>query len=55
MNTSSADVLQALIAEGNLDLRPVYMALGDVLVRDVRGLHRGTPVRTYERFLRLAS
>ena len=35
---------QALIAAGNLDLQPVYMTLGDVLVRDVRGLHRGTPV-----------
>jgi hypothetical protein len=26
-----------------LRLEPQYMALGDVLVRDVRGLHRGTP------------
>ena len=35
---------QALIAEGNFDLHPAYMELGDVLIRDVRGLHRGTPV-----------
>jgi ectoine hydroxylase-related dioxygenase (phytanoyl-CoA dioxygenase family) len=29
-------------------LEPVPMQLGDVMVRDVRGLHRGTPNRTRE-------
>jgi len=29
-------------------LQPVYMRLGDVLLRDVRGLHRGTPNHSAE-------
>jgi ectoine hydroxylase-related dioxygenase (phytanoyl-CoA dioxygenase family) len=34
------------LASGRVALEPVHMALGDVIVRDVRGLHRGTPNRT---------
>jgi len=34
------------IAAGEIKLEPVLMKLGDVLIRDVRGLHRGTPNRT---------
>ncbi|WP_437622545.1 phytanoyl-CoA dioxygenase family protein [Sorangium sp. So ce1151] len=33
---------------GEVALEPVPMELGDVMVRDVRGLHRGTPNRTRE-------
>jgi ectoine hydroxylase-related dioxygenase (phytanoyl-CoA dioxygenase family) len=33
----------ARIEAGDIALEPVYMKLGDVMVRDVRGLHRGTP------------
>lgn len=33
---------------GEVTLDPVPMELGDVMVRDVRGLHRGTPNRTRE-------
>jgi hypothetical protein len=33
---------------GEVALAPVLMELGDVMVRDVRGLHRGTPNRTRE-------
>lgn len=36
----------AKIASGEIKLEPVLMQLGDVMVRDVRGLHRGTPNRT---------
>jgi hypothetical protein len=39
---------QRLIESGQLVLRPVYMDLGDVMIRDVRGLHRGTPNLTPE-------
>jgi phytanoyl-CoA dioxygenase PhyH len=31
---------------GEVALEPVLMRLGDVMIRDVRGLHRGTPNRT---------
>lgn len=31
---------------GEVRLEPVLMRLGDVMIRDVRGLHRGTPNRT---------
>ena len=39
---------QALIDSGSVELKPAYMELGDVMVRDVRGLHRGTPNLTPE-------
>lgn len=31
---------------GEIKLEPVIMQLGDVMIRDVRGLHRGTPNHT---------
>jgi ectoine hydroxylase-related dioxygenase (phytanoyl-CoA dioxygenase family) len=31
---------------GEVQLTPVYMRAGDVMVRDVRGIHRGTPNTT---------
>lgn len=34
------------IEAGEIELEPVTMRLGDVMIRDVRGLHRGTPNRT---------
>jgi ectoine hydroxylase-related dioxygenase (phytanoyl-CoA dioxygenase family) len=34
------------IESGELKLEPVTLSLGDVMIRDVRGLHRGTPNRT---------
>jgi hypothetical protein len=34
------------IEEGRARLEPLLMRAGDVMVRDVRGLHRGTPNRT---------
>jgi hypothetical protein len=34
------------IKSGEIKLEPLTMRLGDVMVRDVRGLHRGTPNRT---------
>ncbi|MEJ7618054.1 MAG: phytanoyl-CoA dioxygenase family protein [Pyrinomonadaceae bacterium] len=34
------------IENGQVSLEPVLLQLGDVMVRDVRGLHRGTPNRT---------
>lgn len=34
------------IESGETKLEPLTMRLGDVMVRDVRGLHRGTPNRT---------
>jgi ectoine hydroxylase-related dioxygenase (phytanoyl-CoA dioxygenase family) len=37
-----------LIESGEVKLEPVTMRAGDVMVRDVRGLHRGTPNRTRE-------
>jgi len=36
----------AKIASGEIPIEALHMNLGDVLVRDVRGLHRGTPNRT---------
>jgi ectoine hydroxylase-related dioxygenase (phytanoyl-CoA dioxygenase family) len=37
-----------MIESGANPIEPVYLALGDVMIRDVRGLHRGTPNRTSE-------
>ncbi|GJD20763.1 hypothetical protein RIVM261_057190 [Rivularia sp. IAM M-261] len=34
------------INSGEIELEPITMQLGDVMIRDVRGLHRGTPNRT---------
>src|SRR5215203_5840242 len=34
------------LASGEAKLEPVPMKLGDVMIRDVRSLHRGTPNRT---------
>jgi hypothetical protein len=36
----------AMLARGELQLEPLLMQLGDVIIRDVRHLHRGTPNRT---------
>ncbi len=36
------------LARGEVSLAPVEMSVGDVMIRDVRGLHRGTPNRTQE-------
>jgi hypothetical protein len=36
------------IESGEVKLEPLLMKAGDVLIRDVRGLHRGTPNRTRE-------
>ena len=36
------------LGNGELHLEPITMNLGDVMIRDVRGLHRGTPNRTHE-------
>jgi hypothetical protein len=38
----------AKVADGTIPIEALEMKLGDVLVRDVRGLHRGTPNRTAE-------
>lgn len=38
----------AKIERGEIPIEALEMKLGDVLVRDVRGLHRGTPNRTAE-------
>lgn len=35
-----------LVESGEIKLEPVTMRLGDVMIRDVRSLHRGTPNRT---------
>ena len=37
-----------MLAQGEKKLEPVLMNLGDVMIRDVRGLHRGTPNNTDE-------
>jgi ectoine hydroxylase-related dioxygenase (phytanoyl-CoA dioxygenase family) len=37
-----------LIESGQIPLIPIMLKLGDVMIRDVRGLHRGTPNRTNE-------
>jgi ectoine hydroxylase-related dioxygenase (phytanoyl-CoA dioxygenase family) len=42
----SKDEGLARLARGEARLEPVYLELGDVIVRDVRHLHRGTPNRT---------
>lgn len=34
------------LQSGEVTLEPITMQLGDVIIRDVRGLHRGTPNRT---------
>jgi hypothetical protein len=36
------------LAAGEVALEPLLMEAGDVMIRDVRGLHRGTPNRTGE-------
>jgi hypothetical protein len=36
------------IASGEIKLEPITLRLGDVMIRDVRGLHRGTPNQTLE-------
>jgi ectoine hydroxylase-related dioxygenase (phytanoyl-CoA dioxygenase family) len=36
------------LERGEVTLEPIMMKLGDVMVRDVRGLHRGTPNHTAE-------
>jgi hypothetical protein len=36
------------LEEGGARLEPQLMSAGDVMIRDVRGLHRGTPNRTGE-------
>jgi Phytanoyl-CoA dioxygenase (PhyH) len=40
------DEAMARLQSGAVKLEPVPMQLGDVMVRDVRALHRGTPNRT---------
>lgn len=35
-----------LLESGAAKLEPITLRLGDVMIRDVRGLHRGTPNRT---------
>lgn len=40
------DEALALVESGEKPLEPVPMRLGDVMIRDVRGLHRGTPNNT---------
>ena len=42
---SKADGMQK-IESGEIPLQPLYMQRGDVLIRDVRHIHRGTPNRT---------
>lgn len=42
-----ANVLERL-ARGEVSVEPVYLHAGDVLVRDVRHVHRGTPNRNGE-------
>lgn len=44
----SRSAAQAALASGSHALQPLTMELGDVLVRDVRQMHRGTPNRTAE-------
>merc|ERR1712130_690106 len=39
---------RALIQSGSLTLEPAWVSVGDVMVRDVRALHRGTPNKTDE-------
>jgi hypothetical protein len=44
---SKEEGLQRL-QRGEVTLEPIPMKLGDVMIRDVRGLHRGTPNHTSE-------
>ena len=44
----SLEESEKLKAEDRVNLEPVFMARGDLLIRDVRGLHRGTPNKTDE-------
>ena len=44
---SKEDGLRRL-ERGEITLEPITMKLGDVMIRDVRGLHRGTPNQTDE-------
>lgn len=44
-NVSKEEGLR-MIASGETALEPVCLGLGDVMIRDVRHLHRGTPNRT---------
>lgn len=44
---SKEDGLQKL-KSGELKIEPILMRLGDVMIRDVRALHRGTPNQTDE-------
>ncbi|HEY0658011.1 MAG TPA: phytanoyl-CoA dioxygenase family protein [Pyrinomonadaceae bacterium] len=37
-----------MIESGERPIEPVCLSLGDVMIRDVRGLHRGTPNKTDE-------
>jgi hypothetical protein len=37
-----------MIESGEKSLEPICLRLGDVMIRDVRGLHRGTPNKTRE-------
>jgi len=37
-----------MIEKGEKPLEPITLAVGDVMIRDVRGLHRGTPNKTDE-------
>lgn len=41
-----AEVAMEQHLAGNAPLRPIPMQLGDVMIRDVRALHRGTPNQT---------
>lgn len=34
------------IADGTTGIEPILLQMGDVMIRDVRGLHRGTPNKT---------
>jgi hypothetical protein len=36
------------IEAGEIEIKPLIMKLGDLMIRDVRGVHRGTPNRTDE-------
>lgn len=42
----SKEEAQRRIDQGEIALEPLTMKLGDVIIRDVRHLHRGTPNRT---------
>lgn len=47
-HTLSKDDGLRRIESGEVKLEPLLMKAGDVMIRDVRGLHRGTPNRTGE-------